>query len=259
VPFAGTNYLSVISQVLNEQPKPLRQIHPEISEEFEAIVLKAMAKDRTDRYEDADAMLTDLTLLLEDPTHSTERAKITGPRRRFQRAPKIPRVAWAIGGIGIAISVVMLAVVLLMNSGDKHKAKQPGLAPALADAGPVVDAAPPIDAVGTITLHIETEPPGAQIFRESELVGNSPHDLVLVNSSKEVKISAQLDGYEIGEIQINPLERKDGQTIPMKLKKLPKNAPPQKRIIPAAGSGAGSSTQPTGTAGGELHGYPGSK
>ena len=256
VPFAGTNYLSVISQVLNEQPKPLRQIHPEISEEFESIVQKAMAKDRTDRYEDADAMLKDLTLLLEDPTHSTERARITGPRRRFQKAAKIPRVAWAIGGIGIAIAVVMLAVVMLMNSGDKHKA---GAAARPADAAITVDSAPPIDAVGTITLHIETEPPGAQIFRESELMGNSPHDLILVNSSKEVRISAQLDGYEIGEIQINPLERKDGQTIPMKLKKLPKNAPPQKHIIPTAGSGAGSATQPTGTAGGELHGYPGAK
>jgi serine/threonine-protein kinase len=258
VPFAGTNYLSVISQVLNEQPKPLRQIHPEISEEFEAIVLKAMAKDRTDRYEDADAMLKDLTLLLEDPTHSTERAKITGPRRRFQRAPKIPRVAWAIGGVGVAIGVVMLAVVVLMNSGDKHKKSQQGAPLATADAATVIDAAPPIDSIGTITLHIETVPSGAQIFRESELIGNSPHDLVLVNNNKEVKISAQLDGYEIGELEINPLERKDGQTIPMKLKKLPKNAPPQKRIIPSSGSGAGSS-DPHGTAGGELQGYPGKK
>ena len=260
VPFAGTNYLSVISQVLNEQPKPLRQIHPEISEEFEAIVLRAMAKDRQDRYKDADAMLEDLTLLLEDPTRSTERAKITGPRRRFQKATKIPRIAWAIGGIGIAIGVVMLAVVLLMNSGDKHK-KTNAVANTPKDATVAVDAAIPIDSVGTITLHIDTDPPGAQIFRESELVGNSPVDLVLVNSNKEVKISAQLDGYEIGEIQINPFERKDGQKIPMKLKRLPKNAPPQKHIIPGAGtgSGAGSSTQPTGTAGGELHGYPGSK
>src|SRR5256885_16148965 len=50
VPFAGTNYLSVISQVLNEHPPPLRTIRPEISEEFEAIVMRAMAKDRDQRY-----------------------------------------------------------------------------------------------------------------------------------------------------------------------------------------------------------------
>ncbi|HSN30353.1 MAG TPA: serine/threonine-protein kinase, partial [Kofleriaceae bacterium] len=61
VPFAGTNYLSVISQVLNEDPKPVREIRPDVSEELEAIIAKAMAKDRTQRYEDADAMLQDLT------------------------------------------------------------------------------------------------------------------------------------------------------------------------------------------------------
>jgi len=45
VPFAGTNYLSVISQVLNEDPKPVREIRPDVSEELEAIIAKAMAKD----------------------------------------------------------------------------------------------------------------------------------------------------------------------------------------------------------------------
>ena len=260
VPFAGTNYLSVISQVLNEQPKPLRQIRPEISEEFEAIVLKAMAKDRVDRYEDADAMLSDLTLLLEDPTHSTERAKITGPRRRFSKAPKIPRVAWAIGGIGVAIAVVMLAVVMLMASGDKHKAAKNNTAlPPVVDAGVAmapIDAAPIVQPP-TIKLHIKTDPSGASIYRESEMVGKSPVDLDLVKSNKEVRITAQLDGFADGELDINPLERRDGQTISMTLKRLPKNAPQPKHIVP--GTGSGSAAQHSGTAGGELNGYPGPK
>ena len=124
VPFAGTNYLSVISQVLNEEPKPLREIRPEVSEELESVIAKAMAKDRTQRYDDAEAMLKDLTSLLEDPTHSTERAKITGPRRRLPKAPTIPKMAWAIGGIGIAIGAVMLVVVLLMGGGNKKKRRR---------------------------------------------------------------------------------------------------------------------------------------
>ena len=84
VPFAGNNYLSVISQVLNEEPKPLRELRPELSEEFEAIVAQAMAKDRERSLRRArTSMLADLTALLDDPTRSTERAKITGPRRRL--------------------------------------------------------------------------------------------------------------------------------------------------------------------------------
>src|SRR5262249_41900683 len=53
VPFVGNNYLSVISQVLNEEPKPPRELRPELSEEFEAIVLRTMAKDRKERYSSA--------------------------------------------------------------------------------------------------------------------------------------------------------------------------------------------------------------
>jgi hypothetical protein len=153
---------------------------------------------------------------------------------------------------------VMLAVVMLMNSGDKHKKVQnPTALPAPADAGVAtipIDAAPQI---ATIKLHIVTDPPGASIYRESELVGKSPHDLELVKSNKEVRITAQLDGFSDGEIDINPLERQDGQTIPMKLKKLPKNAPQPKHIVP--GTGSGSAAPHSGTAGGELNGYPGQK
>ena len=257
VPFAGTNYLSVISQVLNEDPKPVREIRPDVSEELEAIIAKAMAKDRTQRYEDADAMLQDLNALLEDPTHSTERAKITGPRRRLPKAPTIPRLAWAIGGIGIAIGGVMLAVVLLMGHDNKKK-QQPA---ALKDAGVAVlgiDAPPPEPVVEKIKLHIVTDPPNAAIYRESEPVGTSPLDLELVKNNKEVHVSAQLDGYVDGGTDINPLERTDGSNVMIKLKKLPKNAPPQVHHVPA-GTGSGSAATVQHNAGGELSGYPGQK
>jgi serine/threonine-protein kinase len=256
VPFAGTNYLSVISQVLNEEPKPVREIRPEVSEELEAIISKAMAKDRTQRYEDAAAMLQDITLVLEDPTHSTERAKITGPRRRLPKAPTIPRLAWAIGGIGIAIGGVMLAVVLLM--GHDNKKKQATAAPkdAAALATVPIDA-PPEPIVEKIKLHIVTDPPHAAIFRESEPVGTSPLDLDLVKNNKEVHVSAQLDGFIDGGTDINPLERVNGSNVMIKLKKLPKNAPQTHHVIPSSGSGVGSGT--VHNAGGELTGYPGQK
>ena len=259
VSFSSTwlRYLSVISQVLNEDPKPVREIRPDVSEELEAIIAKAMAKDRTQRYEDADAMLQDLNALLEDPTHSTERAKITGPRRRLPKAPTIPRLAWAIGGIGIAIGGVMLAVVLLMGHDNKKK-QQPA---ALKDTGVAVlgvDAAPPEPVVEKIKLHIVTDPPNAAIYRESEPVGTSPLDLELVKNNKEVHVSAQLDGYVDGGTDINPLERTDGSNVMIKLKKLPKNAPPQVHHVPA-GTGSGSAATVQHNAGGELSGYPGQK
>src|SRR4029078_7832439 len=60
VPFVGNNYLSVISQVLNEDPRPRRALRPDASEEFEALVMRAMAKHRPERYASASDLLTDL-------------------------------------------------------------------------------------------------------------------------------------------------------------------------------------------------------
>ncbi len=257
VPFSGNNYLSVISQVLNEEPPSLREIRPELTDEFEAIVTKAIAKNRKDRYENALEMLADLNALLDDPTHSTERAKITGPRRLMQRAPKIPRIAWAIGGAGIVAAGVAIAVMVLMGSKAKKLNNQQPVA-ALIDAGVpstiVADAAPVEPEVATIKLKIVTQPKGAQVFRESEPL--EADTVTIVKNNKEVKITAQLAGYDDATLSINPLERADGDTIRLVLKKS-KGERKTTNIRPTAGSGAtGGSAQPVNKTGGELSTNP---
>ena len=260
VPFVGSNYLSVISQVLNEEPKPLREIRPEVSEELEAIVAKAMAKNRNERYRDADAMLEDLGALSADPTHSTERARITGPRRRFPKAPAIPRAAWAVGGLGVVIAGVTLAVVYLQGNGgkDERKAKlqQELAAKQQHDAGvaPTPPDAPAEPAYQRITLHIDTVPAGAELERQSQTLGKAPQPVVFVLRDKEVEVTAHLDGYLDASESVNPVEHADGDTIVLKLKKLPKGMPQPPHIVPKSGS---ASAQPNHTAGGELGGYPG--
>ncbi|MGE5185748.1 MAG: protein kinase domain-containing protein [Acidobacteriota bacterium] len=243
VPFAGTNYLSVISQVLNTEPTPLRELRPELSEEFEAIVLRAMAKDRTHRYADANAMLADVTALLEDPTHSTERAKITGPRRLMPR-PRIPKAAWAVGGIGVAIGGVTLAVVLLMGGGGKQKQPvKPVVVPvhAPADAAVAVIAvdAPGEPEVKTVELDIETEPAGASVYKEDEAYGKAPVKIPFVLRNKDIAVRAQLAGYDDAVITLNPLEHVKDKTIRLVLKKA-KGAPKTIKMTPKPGSGSGS-------------------
>jgi hypothetical protein len=251
VPFAGTNYLSVISQVLNDDPKPVRELRPELSDEFEAIVAKTMAKNRNDRYVSATALLEDLNALFEDPTHSTERAKITGPRRRLPR-PKIPKLAWAVGGIGILVAAVTIGVVML-NGGPPKKKQQPlvtppilvdaaGLAPAV-----VIDA-PPEPELKKLKIHVVTEPPGGDVSKESEELGIAPQDVVLVKKDKDIKISATLAGGYYGEVTINPVEESgDTKTLTLRLKK--QAAPVITR--PKQGSGGGSAAQ-TQKSNGEL-------
>jgi serine/threonine-protein kinase len=261
VPFSGNNYLSVIAQVLNEEPTSLREIRPELSDEFEAIVLRAIAKDRKDRYTDANEMLADLNAVLDDPTHSTERARITGPRRLLPRAPKIPRIAWAIGGAGLVAAGVAIAVAVLMGSKAKKAMHRKPAVVAIADAGvaavpPPIDAAPPEPPVETIKFRIVTVPPHAEVYRESEYLGTSPTSpLSFVKNNKEVKITAQLPGYDDATLTINPLERTDGSDVKLKLIKS-KGERKTTKIKTTANHGAGSATnggtQVKNQTGGEL-------
>jgi serine/threonine protein kinase len=258
VPFSGTNYLSVISQVLNDEPKPVRELRPELSDELEAIVARAMAKKRDDRYPSASAMLEDLNALLDDPTHSTERARITSPRRRLPR-PKIPKIAWAIGGIGVLIAAVTIAVVMMNGGTPKRPAKQPQVIPppVVVDAAvvappPVVDA-PPLPETKKIKLEIETEPPGGLVMKESEELGQAPRTTYLVKKDKEVKFSATLPGGYYGEVTINPIEEQ-GETKRIMLHLTKRAAPPPNRGHPA-GAGAGSA-QPKVKPGGDLGNNP---
>jgi serine/threonine-protein kinase len=270
VPFVGNNYLSVISQVLNEEPQGLRDQRPELSEEFEAIVLKAMAKEREHRYPDSQAMLADLNALLDDPTRSTERAKITGPRRRMPR-PKIPRLAWAIGGVGVAVGLVAIVVVVLMGGEQKAeiaKAQQQvkaALTPA--DAAPAI-ASPPSDAaapvaheVKVVRVHVESTPTGAEIYGDDDGrdYGPTPAEVPLPVHDRDVHLRAQLAGYDDHPFTVNPLTQdNDPSPFKIKLDKAVGHAPRMKQMHPANGApaGSGSAAPRTNPTGGELHNNP---
>jgi serine/threonine-protein kinase len=261
VPFIGNNYLSVISQVLNESPKPLRELRPELSEEFEAVVLRAMEKDRAERYSSANEMLADVTALLDDPTHSTERARITGPRKRRLRPQKLNSlkgIVWA-AGIAVIIAAIAVTVKMMMGSGTKPVAAQ------AVDAGvataPDAAVTAPIDAAVEVTemmdLKIITVPPNAKIFQDNvEVLGKTtPMTLQVVKKNKEIAFSAQLDGYDELPFTVNPLERKEKGPIKVTLRKAKKGTGTR---IDRTKTGAGSGSAQGGSrTGGEMSGYPG--
>lgn len=53
VPFGGSQLAQVIGQIMLADPVPLRELCPEVPAEFEAVVLRCMAKDPAARYQDA--------------------------------------------------------------------------------------------------------------------------------------------------------------------------------------------------------------
>jgi serine/threonine-protein kinase len=227
VPFIGNNYLSVISQVLNEEPRPLRGLRPELSEEFEAIVMRAMEKERAARYASASELLADITTLLDDPTRSTERARITGPRRKAGRTRSPLKIATWIALVAVVISAVVTTVVMLFGGREvinERRAIVTTPPPVAVDAAPpvAVDAAPEAE---TMEVTIRTEPPGADIQVDGVDKGQSPVTLKLVVHDHFTEVVASAPDYEDKTITFNTYVNKD-KLYTIKLKKTVKPAPP---------------------------------
>ncbi|MEZ4398614.1 MAG: serine/threonine-protein kinase [Kofleriaceae bacterium] len=264
VPFTGTNYLAIISQVLNDEPRPPRASRPELSEEFQNIIFKALAKDPAERYQTTDELIADLSTLIDDPTHSTQRARISGPRRRLARRGGLRVVAWVAAIAGI-LAAVVVTVTVMMGSGGSPRA-----------AAVVVDAAPPppppIDAppppppepsVKIVKIRIVTTPPGAALFEGGRARGTAPTEIELPYTDETVEIIASLAGYDDQLCAVRPAVDQ-GQTVTCALQKTRRG---QKRkilqrkdqpaggtkVTPPPGGGTGKVDD---TAGGELGGNP---
>ncbi len=247
VPFSGTNYLSVISQVLNEDPTPVRELRPDLSEEFEAIVLKLMAKERTARYANASDVLSDITSVLDDPTHSTERAKITGPRRKPAVAAKSTSkiLAW-VAGVAVLVAVIVVTVMLTMGRSNKPGATVTPPVTPIADHVAPADAAVPTLAPDagqvpseTVEYTIETVPSGAQIFKEGIEYGLSPEKVELVKKDKDTEFLARAPAYNDHPFKLNPAEDKD-HAIHILLEKPKQGAPLIRTDLKKQSAGAGS-------------------
>jgi hypothetical protein len=247
VPFLGTNYLSVISQVLNDTPKSPRELRPELSEEFEAIVLKALEKDKAGRYQTTEEIIADLSALSDDPTHSTERARITGPRRK-PLARRGGRALIFVAGAGLVVGAAVIAVVTMMrgsNQASGKNANAPDAAGALAGLTPDArpgspDAAPAAD---RITFKIVSSPKGAMVYEGSRQLGPTPYDYIAPLNDEKITLVAHLDGYDDAEFYIIPTIDKDrvkNGVMTVTLHKPKKGTGPVIKIKPGNGTGTGS-------------------
>lgn len=65
-PFAGGNAIVTIGSILNKEPVPLSRLTPEVPQELERIINKALRKDREERYQTAKDLLIDLKDVRQD-------------------------------------------------------------------------------------------------------------------------------------------------------------------------------------------------
>jgi len=71
-PFTGDNPVSIAYQHVREEPAPLREYNPDVPPAFEAIINKAMAKNRANRYASAEDLRVDLVRFTQGQPVSAE-------------------------------------------------------------------------------------------------------------------------------------------------------------------------------------------
>jgi serine/threonine-protein kinase len=224
VPFRGTNYLGIISDVLNRVPTSPRALRPDlaISPATEHVVLRAMAKDREVRYASMAALSRDLRRVLT--------GQALEPSARIVVPPAMPArtsrpVLLAVAGIVIAATV---ALVILFRSGGRGEVASASAAPPVTLAasgatGPARSAPPdvasptlPQPASAVVVVKVDTTPEGAEILNGERLLGTTPQTIELARSDRPVHLSFRLPHYEMAATDVIP--QIDGERINVELR-----------------------------------------
>jgi eukaryotic-like serine/threonine-protein kinase len=235
-PFESASPSAVIAAILTEEPKPLERV----SAELNAIVMKAIAKKRDDRFANA----ADLVRALRDARGTGRMRSGDVPTQVLTTAARPRRrIPWiAIGAIAIlAIAAVFAARYFEQRRRvERARAELPRLEK-LADEGkyfeawdlarsirPVVDDARVGSALEKISSHISvtTEPAGASVLLqrirengqagERESIGTTPLAKHVIPKGDYV-VTVEKNGFApfLRTIQLAPVRHLQGVLVPM--------------------------------------------
>jgi len=108
----------LLRQIASEEPRPLRQRERSLPVELETIILKALAKNPSDRYLTAGALADDLRRFLEHKPIQARRPTLVD--RATKWALRNRRLVLA-GALGLLLAVVTLLVASLLIWNEQHK------------------------------------------------------------------------------------------------------------------------------------------
>ncbi len=86
-PFTGTDETRTLARVISHEPAPLSQVRPGVSTELEAIVARAMSKDRAKRFSSAKDFARELRRVQQVPEDEATRALSTMAKSDYAAIP----------------------------------------------------------------------------------------------------------------------------------------------------------------------------
>lgn len=112
LPFKGDHEQAVVHQILNESPRPLHEVRPDLPRDFEALVERALQKDPERRYQRMEQMLEELSRLRREVDTGGEAASrrftVTLPWGARRRGTSIRWLAAATLLLAALVSAVMV-------------------------------------------------------------------------------------------------------------------------------------------------------
>jgi beta-lactam-binding protein with PASTA domain len=128
-PFAGDSLVSIVFQHISDPPTPPSAADPEISAEIDAITLKALAKDPSNRYQTASEMKADIDKVLsgDAPAATTVLPMIKSSDARVDQAhpghrQKAARIVTIMGAL---VLVTICASAFAITNSTRSQAMSP--------------------------------------------------------------------------------------------------------------------------------------
>jgi serine/threonine protein kinase/tetratricopeptide (TPR) repeat protein len=103
-PFASDYEQALVYSILNEDPKPMRELRPEMPEAMEKICRRAMAKNTDERYQSATELIADLEAYKSGSEISKQTRKVLSRKRRMLYAAGVGAVLLAAATIVFTFS-----------------------------------------------------------------------------------------------------------------------------------------------------------
>jgi serine/threonine-protein kinase len=185
-PFDKASDLAILMAQVSENPPPIASVAPGVAlpPGLEAVVMKCLAKNPADRFASMEELINALKLRPEGLATSSDSGALASPKLLPPvlsvepiKSPK-SRVPWVLAGAAAVVAVV--GATLLTRGGEPSAGTVSP--PPVASAPVTVTSAPaPIPAAPAVTasLHVDTDPPGAKVKEDGEVLCEAtPCDIV---------------------------------------------------------------------------------
>ncbi|MDH5491968.1 MAG: protein kinase, partial [Myxococcales bacterium] len=204
VPFDADNLMGILTKHLYEEPTPPSQVKPSVPVDFEAVILRAMAKKVEERYQNMAELVADLDRLDAGQRPEATTSFLTRQAEAEAEPPaKRSSLPLILGLVTVLVLGGVGAVVALGGEDPRPPEPVASVEPAAEPEPEPEPAAEPepepevaVEAEPVAMVRIVSEPEGAEIFRGNELLGNAPLDIPKPTGEERLELEIRRRGYQ---------------------------------------------------------------